>query len=308
MPLPAPSSVVRTTALLAFAAMAFGTFPVSAHAQGDARACVAAVEQGQILHRDGKLRRAREKFIACARDECPGPVRKDCAHWLSEVDASMPSVVFGAKLRDGRELRQGRVLFDGEPLRDSLNGRAVAVDPGAHTLRFELDGAKPLQLETVIHEGEKNRLIAPTLEPSDGPAATPPPATPPPTVAAPPPSAPPEAPEKPEPAEGRPIPVAAFVTGGVALVGLAGFTYFALKGRGELDDLRSSCGPNCPQDDVDSARGKLLVGDVFLAGGLIAAGITTYLVLTRPTVRNPNVTFDVQAGPRGATAELRARF
>ncbi|WP_394842442.1 hypothetical protein LZC95_35905 [Pendulispora brunnea] len=303
MTLPASRSIVRATALLASAAMAFAAFPASVHAQGDARACVAAVEQGQILHRDGKLRKAREKFIACARDECPGPVRRDCAHWLSEVDASLPSVVFGAKLRDGRELRKGRVLFDGEPLHDSLNGRAVAVDPGAHTLRFELEGAKPLQIETVIHEGEKNRLIAPTLEPLDGPA------TPPAAVTAPEPSAPPpEEPKKTEPAESRPIPVAAFLTGGVALVGLAGFTYFGLKGRGELDDLRSSCGPNCPQDDVDSARSKLLVGDVFLAGGLIAAGITTYLVLTRPTVRNPNVTFDVQASPRGATAELRARF
>jgi len=304
MTLPGPGSIVRTTAILASVAMALAASAPQAHAQGDTRACVAAVEQGQVLHRDGKLRQARERFIACARDECPGPVRRDCAHWLADVDASMPSIVFGAKLRDGRELRKGRVLFDGEALRDSLNGRAVAVDPGAHTLRFELEGAKPLQMETVIHEGEKNRLIAPTLEPLDPSQPATPPAPAPPPVAAPP---APE-PEKPEPAESRPIPVAAYVTGGVALVGLAGFTYFGLKGKSELNDLRSSCGPHCAQDDVDSARGKLLVGDLFLAGGLIAAGITTYLVLTRPTVRHPNVTFDVQAGPRGATAELRARF
>ncbi|WP_394827167.1 hypothetical protein [Pendulispora albinea] len=306
MTLPGARSIVSLTAAIC-TVLASPGIPHARAAEPDARACVAAVERGQLLHRDGKLRKARDEFIACARDSCPAPVRRDCAHWLTEVDASLPSVVFAPKLRDGRELHQGRIAFDGELLQGSLNGRAVPLDPGAHTLRFELDGAKPLTLETVIHEGEKNRLIAPTLEPLEPPPSRAQPSPPPRTAA------PPEEPRAPlrEPPS-RPIPAAAYITGSAALIGLAGFTYFGLKGRGDLDDLRSTCGHRCARDDVDDARRKLLVGDISLAAGVVAAGITTWLVLTRPTVHttgtSAGLTFDVRAEPHGAAASLRARF
>ncbi len=278
-------------------------------ADGETRACISAVQEGQVLHRDGRLRGAREKFIVCARDACPGPVRKDCITWLAEVESSLPSVVFAARLRDGRELRSGRVLFDGEPLQGSLNGRAVTVDPGAHVFRFELDGAKPFTLETVIHEGEKNRMIAPVLE-AEGeappPAVIPTPAAPSPIPpATPAPAAP--APRTPEPSWPRPIPVAAYAAIGVSVAGFAGFAYFALHGRSELDHLRETCISYCEQSDVDSARKQLLIGDVFLGAGIAAAGVATWLILTRPAVP-PNYAVNVQPLQGGAAATLHGRF
>src|SRR5258708_4875735 len=93
MPLMCPrgSSLV---ALLCAAASLVAT--VSAGAD-DKRACVDAHSLSQRLRRKGRLRDARQTLLKCSTTSCPAAVVKDCAIWLNEVDAEMPSVVVKAR-------------------------------------------------------------------------------------------------------------------------------------------------------------------------------------------------------------------
>src|SRR5690349_12130436 len=82
-------------------------------AEDEKVACVSASEQGQQLRDHAKLVDARDKFVQCARDECPSVVRKDCVQWLSEVTNSLPSVVLSAKDDAGQDVLEVRVTVDG---------------------------------------------------------------------------------------------------------------------------------------------------------------------------------------------------
>jgi hypothetical protein len=260
-------------------------------AAGDSKEiCVRAVEDAQVARLDGKLREAREGFVTCARAVCPTVIRQDCTRWVAEVEASLPSVVFEAVWADGGDVTGMTVLLDGKPLADTDPGRAVALDPGEHAFRFEVAGGAPVEAHKVIREGEKNRIVRVTFTPI-APAAQATPASPA-GVPALGPSYPPAATnprqsvrpvERPTPPAGRgPVPLAAYVLGGVALLGLGGFAYLGLKGTGELDTMRSTCAPHCDPSDRTSARNEILVGDILGYVGLAAAGVALWLTLTRP--------------------------
>jgi hypothetical protein len=150
------------------------------------------------------------------------------------------------------------VKVDGRLLPGAETGRALPVDPGEHTFRFEAPGALAVEQHDVMHEGEKNRVLRVTFEPSLAASSA--------TV-------------------GRgPVPVPAFVLGGFALVGAGTFAYLGLKGTGDLSSLRSSsCGQagTCSGSAVSSARNDILAGDIVGFVALAAAGVATWLVLTR---------------------------
>jgi hypothetical protein len=266
-------------------------------AAGDARAgddkdaCVRAVEHAQVVRLDGKLREAREGFVTCARPVCPEAIRRDCTRWVTEVDASLPSVVFDAVWADGRDVIKMTVLLDGEVLAGAERGRAVSLDPGEHTFRLEAAGAAPIEMRHVIREGEKNRILHVTFSPTarlEGtPPASPPPAAP---AEAPPPSAslPTSAPPglwQPLPHDVAPatspkkgsIPPGAFILGGVALAGFGGFAYLGLNGTGRLDSMRSTCGHSCNPSDVTSARNEILAGDILAYAAIAAAAVAAWL-------------------------------
>lgn len=132
--------------------------PLSAYAT-DVQACLAASEKGQRARSAGKLREARDHFLVCGGEGCPGMVRRDCAQWQSEVIGMLPSVVFGAKDKQGRDMFDVSVSMDGEVLVKKLDGKSVAVDPGPHTFKFEAAGVAPLVERALVKEGEKSRVI-----------------------------------------------------------------------------------------------------------------------------------------------------
>ena len=136
----------------------------STAAAGDVQACLAASEKGQKARAAGKLREAREQFLLCGTESCPTIVRRDCAQWTSELTSALPTVVFGAKDEAGRDLFDVRVFVDGERLIDKLDGKAVFIDPGPHTFRFETAGAAPVTEKALIKEGEKTRVLAATFD------------------------------------------------------------------------------------------------------------------------------------------------
>lgn len=113
----------------------------------------------QRTRKEGKLLAAREHLLACSRELCMDIIERDCATWLGEVDQSTPTVVVFARDRWGDETLEVRVLIDGAIARDVLDAKAIAVDPGPHTFRFETVDGTPVEQKVILREGEKNRRL-----------------------------------------------------------------------------------------------------------------------------------------------------
>lgn len=260
--------------------------------------CVAAADQAQDLRDKGQYRRAREQMLVCSRDVCPGAVKRDCAQWLTDLDTAAPTIVVSAK-SNGSDITGVKVSLDGQVLTEKLDGKPMLVDPGEHTLRYETAGAAPKEEKVVIITGQKMRIMTVTF-----------------TTDAPPPPPPP--PGGDGGGEKAPIPVLAYVLGGVGVVGLGAATFFWLSGLGDKSHLEDTCGPKngkpgfCAQSDVDSARTKLVIGDVSGGIGLVALGAAAYFVIARPKVEAKAQTtgwnLDVRPLPGGGAAFVGASF
>ncbi|OJY17386.1 MAG: hypothetical protein BGO98_00335 [Myxococcales bacterium 68-20] len=138
---------------------AFGVLLTATDVSADVQACLAASEQGQHARAAGKLREAREHFVVCGGAGCPALVRQDCAQWNSELAQALPTVVFGARDEQGRDLFDVLVSMDGETIVKKLDGKAVTVDPGKHTFRFEAEGFPVVSETVLIKEGERARVV-----------------------------------------------------------------------------------------------------------------------------------------------------
>lgn len=265
----------------------------SSSAPSEKQACVDASQKAQQLRSDGKMITAREQLLVCARDACPGVVRKDCGRWMAEVDEALPSVVIGAKDGHGHDLDAVKVTVDGKVFADRLDGKAQPIDPGTHVFRFEHETAPPIEEKVVVREGEKNRTISVVmhLPGDDVPLA----------------ASGGGGDKAPRGSESREVPVESWVLGGVGVLALGSFVYFGLSGRGATSDLRSSCAPACNKGDVDSARTKLLIADVSLGVSVVALGLATFFfVSSTPEKRSAHL--GVQPLVGGATLQLGGSF
>lgn len=157
----------RRTGLGALIVLAAMSISIAAAAGPDVQACLSASEKGQKARTAGKLREAREHFVICGSDTCPALVRHDCAQWNSELASTLPTVVFGAKDHQGRDLFDVTVSMDGEMIVKKLDGKSVTVDPGKHTFRFESPGLTTVTETALIKEGERARVLSATF---DGPS------------------------------------------------------------------------------------------------------------------------------------------
>jgi hypothetical protein len=233
-------------------------------AQDATNACVDAHVAAQRLRRDGKLRAAREQLVSCARASCPQVLVRECAGWLTEVEATIPSVVFEATDETGRDLVDVRVEVDGQLLLSRLGGSAVEVDPGEHQVRWTHPERKPVEQAVVVREGDRGRRISARLEPLVTPAAG---------------GGPVAVPEE------RPVPLATWVLAGVGVAGIGAFGVLGGIGLSREGDLDArGCAPNCPSEDVDSVRTTFLIGDIALGVGVAALAGATIFYLTRPAV------------------------
>ncbi|WP_437948462.1 hypothetical protein WME98_49120 [Sorangium sp. So ce296] len=344
---PARARPARPLALAVAAALALTG--ARADAQPHKRACAAAYERAQGLRRDGKLLAAREALIACSQPTCPAAAVADCGPWLAEVEKSLPTVVIAAKDAHGRERLDVRVLVDGRPLAAALDGKALPVDPGPHTFRYEPASGPAVEERVLIREGEKNRAITVTLGASSAgapaspppPAAAPtpastgsPPAPPTPTAAPPAPTAAPPAPTAapPAPTAAPPAPTAAppappaapfeepavpglvWASGALGAAGLAVFVVAGALSLSAEADLRATCAPRCPGDDVRAIRVQHAIADVGLGVGVLALGAATWLYLTRPAAARPPNAGAAAPGPAlrpfvaGAAAGVEGAF
>lgn len=267
--LEARSFAHRTLARMAtLAVVAAGTTALAGEGVAladDREQCASAADQAQQLRDEGKYRRAREQLIVCARDVCPAPIKRDCLEWLTQVESTAPTVVFGAK--DGtKDLSDVKVFVDGAAVTERLDGKPVQMDLGKHTVKFEYQG-QTKEEEVIIGAGQKNRNVTVTFS---GGAAGP---------------AGPTGPTGPAPAEGGGGSlVPAIIVGGVGVLALGSFAIFGLGGKSDVSDLEKTCKPHCAQSDVDAAKTKLLIADISLGVGIVALGVATYLVITRPKI------------------------
>jgi hypothetical protein len=195
-------------------------------------------------------------MLVCARDVCPAAVKKDCADQVADLDKRTPSVVFHVKDKGGQDLVAVKVTADGAPLTEQLDGRAIILDPGVHTFRFEAAGNDPLEQKIVLAEGERDRNIIVTFGKGNDQVG---------------------------PAPGKKAPIGAFIVAGIGLVGMGVGAAFWGIGLGDKSTDESTCapkagGPGCT--NVDDIHTKLVIGDVaFFAGtAILAAGLIWTIV------------------------------
>lgn len=267
----------------------------------DKQVCSTAYVQTQTLRREGKLRAAREQALTCMRDVCTDFIRTDCATWFGEIEASQPTVVFDVRDAAGQETSAVRVLLDGEPWLEKLDGSARAIDPGQHVIHLEIEGAPGLNQTVQIREGEKNRKLSATFQKVEAPETAPetaPKAAP---KAAPTASgavaqggerAPPETPS-----------IAPWIVGGVGVAGLAvgGIVgALVLREKAITDEHCDDATRTCDATGVAAAdRGRTLgpISTVsFIVGGL-GVGVSAVWLLARPTAKSGAGAAMVSVGP-----------
>jgi hypothetical protein len=223
--------------------------------------CVAAYENAQTAKLRGKLLDGKAALLLCSSSACPEVMHADCDRWLTEVEASLPTVVFRVMTASGVVPQWATVSIDGaEPV--ALDGRAISVDPGRHTVTFSAQDLRTTSQTFDFSEGEKLRREVIVLQPNSR-------------------SATPGANESTAPVSANsssrfkltlPLTLAA----STAVLGTLGATYFGLSARADDRDL-DKCSPNCSRDSVDRVKREYLLANLSL--GIAAVGLVTSTVV-----------------------------
>jgi hypothetical protein len=249
-------------------------------AQADAiDACVTAAESGQKEQRAGQLRAARKAFLSCDRSECPAEVRTVCDRLLNAVETSVPTVIFGAKDSAGNDLVSVRVRVDGEIVAESMDGKAVPIDPGPHVFGFETAGSPPVEQRIVAREGEKNRPVIVSFAPSGV------------TV------------RVEEISPRRAPPALAYVFLGIGAAALGTFIGLDVNGQSRY----SACQPHsCSSSTIDSLSAERDVAWALAGIGVLSLGGATWLFVSRSRAPAHPASVTLGIGPLREGGVLRA--
>lgn len=251
--------LMRRSSLTLAALLCLASTPARA-AGGEAEVCAQAAEKAQEMRSAGKLLASLEKLRVCVRTSCPAFLRRDCAQWQADVEASLPTVVVAAHADDGRDLVAVRVTVDGAPFADRVDGLARPLDPGAHRFLFEAAGVPPLEQTVVLREGDKRRAVEVIFPPVPGARPAPPR---------------PDAPAA-EPAGRGPWP---WILAGVGLASVGVGAALAVSGLSDYHAMLDGCGRtgSCAPPDVRSARTRLWTADTLFVVGGVSLGVATWL-------------------------------
>jgi hypothetical protein len=264
--------------------------PLPVHAaDGDkpgVEACASASESAQTLLDSHKLLAARAKLLVCARTSCPAVIKRDCDELLSHADAAIPTIVLSLKDAGGRDVTDAKVLLDGVALSNALQGQAVPLDPGSHTLRFERAGSSPLDLPVVAHEGEHAREVLVQLA-----AAAPSRET---AQAA--------VPTSPSASSSSAPSWAAWTLGGVGVVALGTFAYLAANGQSQYDQCKAS---GCSAGESASLGRERAFGFASLGVGVAASAASAWLFIKNPGARRDGTSARLGVGATPAGTFLR---
>lgn len=229
--------------------------PTLAAPEGVNAQCLESYAEGQRARKRGAFSAAHEAFTFCGGASCPQALHADCLRWLDEVEAATPTSVFRVVDASGQQLQGVRVSVNGGA-KQRLNGRALTLDPGKHTLVFERNGYRPLTRSFTFSEGEKLVVREVQLKRTDDavtPAAT--------VVAR-------SNDSPPFPIERSTSLTPAWIGAGIGAAGFAGFAYFGLSARSD-DRALDQCTPNCSEQRVEEVEQQYLWANVSLGVGAV---------------------------------------
>lgn len=259
--------------------------------------CAQAYERAQEEKTTGRLNAAIKHLKSCIDPSCAKFIREDCVRWMDQTEGALPTVVFSVR-EDGKDITSVDILCDDKPLTGTLDGKAIPVDPGLHNFTFSVPGLAPMARQVLIREGERNRIL--NVEFSRPSIAPPSPTASATTTAEP----------NPQPRT-RALP---YALAGVGVLGVAGFTVFALLGSSQQGELGRTCSPFCRSSQVDSVKTRYLLADVSLGVGLISLGIATYIFVknrgANATDRAPatSVSFIPRSSGAGGVLQLSTSY
>jgi hypothetical protein len=148
----------RASITLSIVALVSVLLSPSVHAQDPTTAdCLAAAEKSTQFRQQHRLRSARAELLICAASSCPSDIQNECARRVSEVNSSMPTIVFEVKDPVGNDMSAVQLTMDGQRLVERLEGTALSIDPGEHVFQFESPGMDTVLKRFVIRVGEKER-------------------------------------------------------------------------------------------------------------------------------------------------------
>jgi len=249
--------------------------PARADELDQRRACVSAFDRAQQLRASTKLRDARDALIECSKETCPALIRGDCTQWMTEVLASLPSVVFGAQDASGKDLVTVRVKIDGVVVQEKLDGKAIPLDPGPHVIRYETTDGRVLEDQVLVREGEKNRSLSANFG-QVAPRPT--------GLAGIQPSSQLEAPS--QGSAGRSTSPANFIVGiasAVAGLGALGAALaFDVSATSDANALPCAPSKTCTDSQIAPLRQRYLDADIFLVPGIAAVLFGGVILAVRP--------------------------
>ncbi len=276
-------------------------------------ACISNYKSGLEQERTGRLLEARELFIRCAKTACGSPLREECTTRFTQLSIDIPSVVPVVTNAAGKPETNIEVAVDGQRLTSSLDGHSFILDPGAHDFSFSKDGHIFATQSLMIVQGQRNRLLSVSLQPSapasdkhaqrqkvaEAPKAVPAAAmvaqvidsaTGNKTTEAPAidlgarkvgEDKPAEGEDAPLKSESQPktngIPRLSFILAGAGLATVGAGALFTVWGRSDTDKL-NICSPHCPQSSADHIHSLYLAADVSFGVGIasLAASYWAY--------------------------------
>jgi hypothetical protein len=275
--------------LVASTSPALADGPQAPTATVDKAECALTFERAQRLRNASSYLSASAEALKCANPGCGTLLSEECGKIYSELQTAIPTVVFAARDEAGRELANVSVRIDQDPNPIPLDGKPVAIDPGNHEFAFSAAGFEPATQGALIRAAERYRAVNVTLQP---------------LVASKP--AQPRSVEHTSSNAG--VPLASYVLGGVAIVGVAGFAAFRLSGSSDFDTLSRECKPTCEADQVDDVRSKYLFSHVSLAVGGAAALAAVTIYLTAPKASATTTALQIKPSRAGIAAHLTTRF
>jgi hypothetical protein len=266
----------------------------------------------------GHLVKARENYTRVIREhlgaDSPDAFKQAQASAQQEVGALEPRLA-AITVKLGGQKGDVTVTMDGEKVPPALVGLPLPVDPGSHTFQAAGTDLKSDPVAVTVTEGGKDAvtLVVKSAPGTVAPFTTPPAATP---AATPAPAATTTAPVAPTGTgpTSRPTPTGVYV--GAALTGAlvigAGVTgVLALGKHSDYNKANDGSDPSKADSLKSSGQTLNLVTDIFVAGAVVAAGVTTYLFVSRPEVpaqQNARLSFTPVVGPNLAALSLSGRF
>jgi len=131
----------------------------NAVAANDSRVCSAEYKHAQSLEKAEHLRAAQEEYLECANSSCSSALQRICGIRHTQLNSEIPSFVPVVTDGTGKNYVLVEVKADNELLTSRLDGSALNLDPGKHTITFSTDDGVIATKSLIMIQGQRNRIV-----------------------------------------------------------------------------------------------------------------------------------------------------